>query len=111
MNISSLARQLKVTTPELLERLPELGFDIGAKAIKVDDSLVPKIITAWKKDIKKTKLKEELSKVKEVSDNYLFSKLKNVIGVVSDKQINTILPQFKRTEINKIAEFILRSVK
>ncbi len=68
MNISSLARQLKVTTPELLERLPELGFDIGAKAIKVDDSLVPKIITAWKKDIKKTKLKEELSKVKEVSD-------------------------------------------
>ena len=68
MNISSLARQLKATTPELLERLPDLGFDIGAKAIKVDDSLVPKIISAWKKDLKKTRLKEELSKVKEVSD-------------------------------------------
>jgi len=68
MNVSSLARQLKVTTNELLEKLPEIGFDIGAKAIKVDDSLVPKIIAAWKKDIKKSRLKEELSKVKEVSD-------------------------------------------
>ncbi len=68
MNISSLARQLKVTSNELLEKLPELGFDIGVKAIKVDDSLVPKIITAWKKAAKKNKLKEELSKVKEVSD-------------------------------------------
>ena len=53
MNISSLARQLKVTSNELLEKLPELGFDIGVKAIKVDDSLVPKIITAWKKAAKK----------------------------------------------------------
>ena len=68
MNISKLARQFKVTTNKLLEKLPEIGFDIGAKAIKVDDSLVPKIIVAWKKDIKKSKLKEELSKVKEVSN-------------------------------------------
>ena len=49
--------------------------------------------------------------VKEDSDNYLFLKLKNIIGVVCDKQINTILPQFKRTEIDKIAEFILHKAK
>ena len=49
--------------------------------------------------------------VKEDSDNYLFLKLKNIIGIVCDKQINTILPQFKRTEIEKIAEFILRKAK
>ena len=49
--------------------------------------------------------------VKEDSDNYLFLKLKNIIGIVCDKQVNTILPQFKRTEIDKIAEFILTKAK
>jgi len=49
MNVSVLARQLKVTVNELLEKLPELGFDIGARALKIDDALAPKIIQAWKK--------------------------------------------------------------
>ena len=45
--------------------------------------------------------------IKENSDNYLFSKLKNIIGIVCDEKINTILPQFKRTEIDKIAKLII----
>ena len=49
--------------------------------------------------------------IKEDSDNYLFLKLKNIIGIVCDKQINTTLPQFKRKEIDKIAEFILTKAK
>lgn len=65
MNVSSLARQLKITTTELLEKLPGLGFDIGARAIKVDDKLAPKIITAWKKAQKKEAWQKELSKVEE----------------------------------------------
>jgi len=66
MNVTELARQLKVPTSELLEILPELGFDIGAKAIKVDDSLVDKIKTAYKKYQKKAKLQEEEDKVEEI---------------------------------------------
>ncbi len=66
MNITALARQLKVTTNELLEKLPELGFDIGARAIKIDDSLVPKVIEAWKKQSKKANLQEELAGIKEI---------------------------------------------
>ena len=66
MNVSALARQLKITTNELLEKLPELGFDIGARAIKVDDKLAPKIIEAWKKAAKKDRFKKELSKVTEI---------------------------------------------
>jgi translation initiation factor IF-2 len=65
MNVSALARQLKITTQELLEKLPELGFDIGARAIKVDDKLAPKIISAWKKAAKKEKFKTDLSKIEE----------------------------------------------
>ena len=66
MNITELARQLNVPTSELLEILPELGFDIGAKAIKVDDSLVDKIKAAYKKYQKKAKFEEEESKVEEI---------------------------------------------
>jgi translation initiation factor IF-2 len=65
MNVSALARQLKVPTSELLEKLPELGFDIGARAIKVNDKLAPKIIAAWKKAAKKEKFKTDLSKIEE----------------------------------------------
>ena len=64
MNVTRLSRQLKVTTSELLEKLPELGFDIGAKAIKVDDSLVPKIIKAWEKERKKIYSKKNFLKLK-----------------------------------------------
>jgi hypothetical protein len=43
MNVSDLARRLKVTPNELLEKLPALGFDIGMRAIKIDDVLAEKI--------------------------------------------------------------------
>ncbi len=44
MNISELARKLKITTNELKEFFPRLGFDIGKKAIKVDDKSAQKIL-------------------------------------------------------------------
>lgn len=65
MNVSQLARQLNITVPELLEKLPGLGFAIGARAIKIDDRLVPKIIAAWKKSAKKELFKKELAQVEE----------------------------------------------
>ena len=49
--------------------------------------------------------------IRENSNNHLFPKIKNVLGLVSDKKIVTNLPQFKREEIDKIAEFILTKVK
>ncbi len=44
MNITELARQVKIPTPELREILPEIGFDVGKKAIQVDDRMAQKII-------------------------------------------------------------------
>jgi hypothetical protein len=35
MNITELARILKITPQELRDSLPLLGFDIGQKAIKI----------------------------------------------------------------------------
>jgi len=78
MNITELARRVRANPDELREKLPQLGFDIGAKAIKVDDRLVGKIIYKWNemkklerlqaKYRKEEKIKQEaVEKVKEVS--------------------------------------------
>ncbi|MFH0873913.1 MAG: translation initiation factor IF-2 [Candidatus Komeilibacteria bacterium] len=66
MNVSELARQLNVTQKELLEKLPELGFSIGGRAIKVDDRQVDKIIAAWKKKAKLEAIKRAHEHVTEV---------------------------------------------
>jgi len=47
MNVSELARQLKTTREELLNKLPELGFAIGSRAIKVDNQVAERIRQAW----------------------------------------------------------------
>lgn len=47
MNVSELARRLKVSPSVLLDTLPKIGFDIGRKAIKVDDRVAQNIIRRW----------------------------------------------------------------
>jgi translation initiation factor IF-2 len=47
MNITELARILKITPQELRNYLPKLGFDIGQKAIKINKSEANKIIKDW----------------------------------------------------------------
>ena len=66
MNVTEVARRLKMNTKELLETLPELGFDIGKRAIKVDDRLVDKIVMAVEEDRKKKRIAKREGKVKEI---------------------------------------------
>jgi len=47
MNITELARILRISPQELHELLPQLGFAIGQKAIKVDNNTAKKIIKDW----------------------------------------------------------------
>lgn len=49
MNVTDLARQLKIHPKKLLEILPEFGFDIGAKSIKIDDRVAQQIQRSWRK--------------------------------------------------------------
>ncbi|MDD4901419.1 MAG: translation initiation factor IF-2 N-terminal domain-containing protein, partial [Patescibacteria group bacterium] len=62
MNITELARILKVPTQELRDKLPRLGFDIGQKAIKVDGKIADKIIREWPILIKQLQAKEAAAK-------------------------------------------------
>ncbi len=47
MNISELARRLRVPTDDLRAKLPELGFSIGRHAIKINDREAQRIMEAW----------------------------------------------------------------
>jgi translation initiation factor IF-2 len=50
MNVSELARSLGVHPPQkLLAILPEFGFDIGTRAVKVDDRVAEQIKKEWRR--------------------------------------------------------------
>lgn len=69
MNVSELARTLRIHPKEMLQILPQYGFDIGMKAVKVDDKVASQIIKQWKyikREIENKKAKEaEEKKQKE----------------------------------------------
>lgn len=48
----------------MLEKLPDLGFDIGKRAIKVDDRIADQIITVWKEQEKKQKQKNKIAEIR-----------------------------------------------
>lgn len=67
MNITELARILKVPTQELRDKLPLIGFDIGQKAIKVDGKIAQRIINEWPILIKQLAAKQQAEKKQEIT--------------------------------------------
>ena len=61
MNVTELARILKITPQELRDWLPQLGFDIGQKAIKINRTVANRIIKKW------PVLKNEMAALKQQS--------------------------------------------
>ena len=47
MNVSELARRLNVSPNYLRDMLPKIGFDVGRRAIKVDDRVAETILQKW----------------------------------------------------------------
>ncbi len=69
MNVTELARKLSINQKDLLDVLPTYGFDIGQKAIKIDDRVAQQIMRKWrfiKRDLEEKRRKEfEERKLKE----------------------------------------------
>ena len=85
MNISELARRVRANPEELREKLPSLGFDIGSKAIKVDDRLVGKIIAKWSEMKRTERLRAKYAREEKIKSEAVASvkelQLPNVITV------------------------------
>jgi translation initiation factor IF-2 len=62
MNVSEVARRLKVTPNELLEKLPALGFSVGERAIKIDDIVAEKIVRKWIENERRERMRSSLMK-------------------------------------------------
>ena len=48
--------------------------------------------------------------INEKEKKYLYKNIKNVIGIISDLDLDTDLKQFKKNEIDKIVNFILNEI-
>ncbi len=82
MNLTELARKLKVPTHELKEKLPELGFDIGMKAIKVPDDMAERIVAKWNEEKKRLQLEQKYQIIEdEITDQAVDNKSDRVIKV------------------------------
>ena len=66
MNITELARRLKVRPEELRQKLPELGFSVGRKAIKIDGRQANRIMVAWSEMKRKERLAEKVERQKNL---------------------------------------------
>ncbi len=68
MNVSELARQLRIHPQKLLQVLPEFGFDIGARAVKIDDRVATQIQREWRriKFVLEDRERKEKEKQKEL---------------------------------------------
>ncbi|MDP1709620.1 MAG: translation initiation factor IF-2, partial [Candidatus Komeilibacteria bacterium] len=77
MNVTELARQLKTTQKELLAKLPELGFDIGARAIKIDNMVAERIKEAWGQSLRTERL---AGKMREQQERLVADESREAIG-------------------------------
>lgn len=66
MNVTELARRLRVTPQQLLAKMPELGFDVGARAIKIDDRTADQIYKKWLENSRRERLRDQLVKQQAV---------------------------------------------
>ncbi len=84
MNITELARRLRVPPQQLLDKLPELGFSVGKKAIKIDNRQAQSIMEAWSEMTRKQRLAEKVEMQKSLSERKT--------GVKSDQLKKVAIP-------------------
>lgn len=65
ISVSEIARKLHITNNELIEKAESLGFNIGKKAIKINENTANQIIEKIKDFEKTKKSREKINKLKE----------------------------------------------
>lgn len=77
MNLTELARILKVSPQELRDTLPLIGFHIGQKAIKIDNHTTKKILKEWAvltRQLKEKQAEEEKQRKDQESQEEIIKK-------------------------------------
>ncbi len=109
MNITELARILRVTPQELKEKLPLIGFDIGRKAIKVDNRTAKKILREWNFLTRELEAREEKKRMEEKAETAENQEKKEIkipqfitvrdFARISELPVNAILTELMKNSI------------
>jgi len=81
MNVTELARILRINPQDLKDLLPQMGFNIGQKAIKVDNHTARRIIKEWPALMHQIELKraaEDKEREAEAADVEIIKKEINI---------------------------------
>jgi translation initiation factor IF-2 len=107
MNVTELARKLRVNAQELRDKLPELGFDIGQKAIKIDDRLASRIINAWRDYEFRAKQKKEYDDLiqKDEKGEVILDKKVEIPSVLTVKDFSELL----KLPVTKVIAELMKS--
>lgn len=112
MNVTELARQLNTTREELLEKLPSFGFDIGRRAIKIDNAVADRIKSSWAQGARTDRLVAKMNKQKEAQskENSQLNKDSGVKEKISipDKIAVTDLAVLVRVPVTRLIGYLMK---
>ena len=109
MNITELARILRITPNELREQLPKLGFDIGQKAIKIPKQTANKIIKDWPRLRRQMETQKAIEREREEAEEKEQRKLNKVTVTISQYITVRELSEISNIPVNKILAELMRS--
>lgn len=107
MNVTELARKMKIPTKVLLENLPGWGFDIGKRAIKIDDRVAQKILMMWQG--REIILKQE-KKIDEEAEKVSVSKTQAPIEIGEKIVVSELAKRMSLPVTKLIAELMKNGV-
>ncbi len=110
MNVTELARKLRVTPNQLREMLPQMGFHIGVRAIKIDPRTAKRILKDWPVLFKRLKRQQEDELSKKGKNEAVVEEAKKVISIpslitvrdfseMSDVPVNKILAELMKNGV------------
>lgn len=107
MNITELARILRISPQELRDLLPELGFAIGQKAIKVDNNTAKKIIKNWPSFRRQWEQRKAVERAKK-QDEAILPKEKKTISIPAVITVRA-LAEVSQIPVNRLLQELIKN--
>jgi len=109
MNVTELARQLKTTREELLQKLPDLGFDIGHRAIKVDNVIAERIKQAWAQGERRARLRSKMVEQQRVAEKAERVSDENKTIAIGDRITVSDLAEKLGTNVTHLIGYLMKN--
>jgi translation initiation factor IF-2 len=124
MNISELARRLRISPKELQVLLPKLGFDIGVRAVKIADQAAYKLIREWPALIRKIEKEQADTEVKNervaaevqtpkeiaISERITVRQLSSILHIPVAKLLQSLIKEGILANVNETLDFDTASI-